>query len=75
MRSFFSAHSLYQKYRVSFLTGPAQKVLSMELVPLNRDKLLNSLNKAKIPTKQVKVQVEACQTFPFCCNLAEKLKV
>ena len=44
----------------------------MELVPLNREKLSTSLNMAKIPTKKVKVQVEACQTFPFCCDLAEK---
>ena len=47
----------------------------MKLVPIKREKLLTTLNIAKIPSKKVKVQVEARQTFPFCCNLAEKLKV
>ena len=37
----------------------------MELVPHNREKLLSSLEMAKI---------WVCQSFTFCCNLAEKLR-
>ena len=60
---------------MSFFTGPAQKALSMELVPPNREKVLTSLNMAKIPTKKVKVQVRVCQTFTLCLNLTEKMEV
>ena len=62
-------------YRVVFLTGPAQKVLSMELVPPNREKLLSLPKMAKIPTKKVKVQVRVCETFTFCCNLEDQFLV
>ena len=53
----------------------ARKVLSMELVPPNREKLLSSPRMAKIPTKKVKVHVKVCQTFTFCCDGARKIKV
>ena len=46
-----------------FLLVPPRKVLSMELVPPNREKLLSSPKMAKIPTKKVKVHVRVCQTF------------
>ena len=58
-----------------FWLVPPRKVLSMELVPPNREKLLSSLEMAKIPTKKVKVHVRVCETFTFCCNLATKLGV
>ena len=38
------------KYRVFFLLVPPRKVLSTELVPPNREKLLSSPKMAKIPT-------------------------
>ena len=61
--------SLEKVQGVSFDWSSPKKVLSMELVPPNRKKLLSSLEMAKIPTKKVKVHVRVCQTFNFCCNL------
>ena len=58
-----------------FSLVPPRKVLSMELVPPNREKLLSSPRMAKIPTKKVKVHVKVCQTFTFCCDRARKIKV
>ena len=57
-----------------FWLVPPRKVLSMELVPPNREKWLSSPKMAKILTKKVKVRVRASHTFTFCCNLAEKIK-
>ena len=56
-----------------FWLVPPRKVLSIELVPSNREKLQSSSKMAKIPTKKVKVHIRVCQTFTFCYNLAEKL--
>ena len=56
-----------------FWLVPPRKVLSIELVPSNREKLQSSAKMAKIPTKKVKVHIRVCQTFTFCYNLAEKL--
>ena len=54
-----------------FWLVPPRKVLSMELVPPNREKWLSLPKLAKKPTEKVKVQVRVCQTFTFCWNLAE----
>ena len=53
-----------------FWLVPPRKVLSMELVPPNREKWLSSPKVAKKPFEKVKVQVRVCQTFTFYCNLA-----
>ena len=64
-----------QKYRVFFLLVPPRKVLSTELVPPNRERLLSSLEMAKILTKKVKVQVSARHTLISSAKLQQKLKV
>ena len=58
-----------------FWLVPPRKVLSVELVPPNREKWLSSLEMAKILTKKVKVRVRVCHTITFCWNLAEEIKV
>ena len=50
-----------------FVTGSAQKVLSMELVLPNSEKM------AKFLLKKMKVHVRVCQTFTFCCNFWQAL--
>ena len=56
-----------------FWLVPPRNVLSMELVPPNRELLLSSPEMTKIPTRKLKVQVKICQTFTFCWHLSEKL--
>ena len=51
------------------------KILSVELVPPNREKLLSSQRMAKILTKKVKVQVRAGQTLIFLALSQQKVKV
>ena len=53
-----------------FSLVPPRKVLSIELVPPNREKWLSSPKVAKNPTRKVEVQVRVYQTFTFYCNLA-----
>ena len=47
----------------------------MELVPPNSEKYQSSQNVAKIPSKKVKVQVNACKTLIFSAKLQQKGKV
>ena len=46
----------FQRYRVFFSKGPTQKVLSMELVPLNRIKWLSALVPPKATRRQAMVR-------------------
>ena len=71
-RAKMDLNQMFRYHRVFFLLVPPRKVLSMELVPPNRDKWLRAPKMAKIPAKKVKVQVRVCHTFTFCCTLAEK---
>ena len=61
-------------HKVNFFTGPTQKVVSMEKVPPNSEKLLSSRNIAKIP-KKGKVLVKACQTLSYSAKVQQTGKV
>ena len=58
-----------------FSLVPPRKILSMELVPPNREKWLSSQKLAKILTKRVKVQVRAGQTLISLALSQENVKV
>ena len=62
-------------YRVVFWLVPPRKVLSMELVPPNSEKMTKFIGNSNISTKKVKVQVRACQTPNFVAKLQQKVKV
>ena len=58
-----------------FWLVPPRKVLSMELVPPNREKMTEFNEDSNTPTKKVKVQVRAYHTLIFSAKLQQKVKV
>ena len=58
-----------------FSLVPPRKVLSMELVPPNGEKMNEFTNDSNILTKKVKVQVRAFMTLVCFAKIQQKVKV